>query len=293
MLATPRRYRVLHATDGSESASAAMVTSAGFPWPSHSEARAIVVRPGPFLPPHADLWARSQTLTGRAAAAASRTLRRRWPEADAVVRDGEAVDGILNEARRWSAHTVVIGWRGHGRFRRLLMGSVSRAVLRRAETPVLVVRGGVRAVTEIIVGVDGSAASDRAIGLLAHCEVPKGGSITLVTVLPSQLAPGHPLLPGLTAELRAEVMAQGVKRRSEAERRQKPLVARLHEAGWRVRGQVRTGAPLYELLRCVAEAEADVLVLGARSQRSTLKGFVGSTTEGAVNRSAVPVLVVP
>jgi len=126
---------------------------------------------------------------------------------------------------------LVIEWRGHGRFRRLLMGSVSRAVLRRAETPVLVVRRGSRRVSHLAVGGDGSAASDRAI--------------------------------------------------------------RLRKAGWRVRGQVRAGAPLYELLRTVDETRADALVVGATSQNAPRQGLLRSTSEGAVNRSAVPVLVVP
>jgi len=289
----PRRFRVLHATDGSTSARTAMATSVGFPWPGHSEARAIVVRPGLFLPPFADQWARSEPFTSRAAVAASRMLRARWPEADAVVRDGEAVDRILDEGRRWTAHAVVIGWRGHGRFRRLLMGSVSRAVLRRAGRPVLVVRRGLRRVTHLVVGVDGSPASNRAIGFLARAIVPKSGSITLVTVLADQPSPSHPLFPGLTAELRAHILAQGAKNRAAAERRQTRSADRLRKAGWRVRQQVRTGAALYELLRSVDETRADALVVGATSRHSTLEGFLGSTTEGAVNRSAVPVLVVP
>jgi len=289
-MSQPRRFRILHATDGSASARAAMVTSAGFPWPSHSEARALVVRSGLFLPP---LWAQSETFTRRAAAAASRTLRARWPAADAVVRDGEAADRILDEARQWSAHAVVIGWRGHGRFRRLLMGSVSRAVLRRAETPVLVVRRRIRCVTHLVVGVDGSAASSRAVRLLARSMVPKNGAITLVTVLQSQPLPSHPLFPGLSAGLRADILARDAKDRATADRRLKQRADQLRKAGWRVRTQVRTGAPLYELLRCVDEARADALVVGATSGNAPREGLLGSTTEGAVNRSAVPVLVVP
>jgi len=292
-MAKPRRFRILHATDGSASARAAMAASAAFPWPGPSEARAIVVRPGLFLPPNADLWARSEAITRRAAAAASRTLRARWTEAEAVVQDGDAVDRILAEAKGWDAHALVIGWRGHGRFRRLLMGSVSRAVLRRAETPVLVVRRGIPRVTHLVVGVDGSAASDRAIRFLARGTVPKRGSITLVTVLHNQPIPSHPLLRGLTAELRADVLAQGAKNLAAADRRQQRRADQLRKAGWRVRGQVRAGAPLYELLRSVDETRADALVVGATSQNAPRKGLLGSTTEGAVNRSAVPVFVVP
>lgn len=292
-MAKSRPFRVLHATDGSEAARAAMTTSSSFPWPGHSEARAIVVRPGGLPLPYADLWVLTEAPTSRAAAAASRTLQARWAEAEAVVRDGDPVDQILDEASQWGAHAVVLGWRGHGRFRRLLMGSVSRGVLRRAEKPVLVVRRGIRAVTRLVVGVDGSPASDRAVRFLARATVPKGGSITLVTVIPTLPSPSHPLLPTLSADVRADVMAQEAKNRTAADRRQKRAADMLRKAGWRVRGQVRSGAVLYELLHGVDDARADALVVGATSQSSTRQGLIGSTAEGAVNRSSVPVLVVP
>lgn len=270
-----------------------MVTSTGFPWPGHSTARAIVVRPGAFLPPNADLWARSAAVTHDAALGATRALRARWPKADAVVRDGDVVDQILSESTAWQSHAVVIGWRGHGRFRRLLMGSVSRAVLRRAEVPVLVVRRPVHPVTRLVVGVDGSPAAHRAVQFLARIAPPKGGMITVATVLQGQLPPHHPFLPGLTAELRADLQAQVEKQRAVAERRQRRCAEQLKKAGWRVRAQLRTGAPLYELLRCVTETRAQALVLGATSSISPSTRLVGSTTEGAVNAATVPVLVVP
>ncbi|WP_291988454.1 universal stress protein [Luteitalea sp.] len=288
-----RPFRVLHATDGSPSARAAMITSAGFPWPSHSEARAVVVRLGECLSPPADPWARSEALARRAAVVASRTMRPRWPEADAIVRDGDPVDGILDDARHWGAHAVVIGWRGQGHFRRLLMGSVSRAVLRRARMPVLVVRRGGACVTRLVVAVDGSAASARAIRFLARASVPNAGSITLVTVLHSQPSPNHPLFPALFAEIRADILAQGAKEHAAAARRHERWADQLRKAGWRVRGQIRTGAPLYELLRSIDDSRADALVIGATSRSSPQDGSVGSTTEGAVDRSKVPVLVVP
>ena len=157
----------------------------------------------------------------------------------------------------------------------------------------LVVRRGIRAVTHLVVGVDGSPASDRAIRFLARGTVPTGGSITLVTVLPGQPLPSHSLLPGLSADVRADLMAQEAKSRAAADRRQKRAADVLRKAGWRVRRQVRVGAALYELLRSVDEGRADALVVGATSQSSTRKGRLGSTTEGAVNTCAVPVLVVP
>lgn len=59
--------------------------------------------------------------------------------ADTVVREGSAANVILDEGK--DAHMIVVGSRGHGGFKGLLLGSVSSAVAEHATCPVLVVHG--------------------------------------------------------------------------------------------------------------------------------------------------------
>jgi len=68
--------------------------------------------------------------TRRAAVAASRMLSARWSEADAVVRDGEAADLILAEARQWDAHAVVIYRDRQSALRAMAKSVVGRACVR-------------------------------------------------------------------------------------------------------------------------------------------------------------------
>lgn len=58
---------------------------------------------------------------------------------EAVLRVGAPADEILSEAEACDAAMVVIGSRGHGSVSKLLLGSVTERVLRRATRPVLVV----------------------------------------------------------------------------------------------------------------------------------------------------------
>jgi nucleotide-binding universal stress UspA family protein len=57
-----------------------------------------------------------------------------------VVKTGEAVNRILEQAQQTGCDLIVMGTHGQGKFAEALMGSTARRVVRRSRTPVLVVR---------------------------------------------------------------------------------------------------------------------------------------------------------
>lgn len=73
--------------------------------------------------------------------------------------DGDAREALIQASR--SAHLVVVGSRGRGPLRSLLLGSVSATVVRHAECPVVVCRPGgpTKGRPRIVVGADGTAQS--------------------------------------------------------------------------------------------------------------------------------------
>lgn len=61
-------------------------------------------------------------------------------DADSVVRQGDAVDIVSATAKEIGASLIVVGSHGWGKFRRLVFGSVSMALLHNPPCPVLVAR---------------------------------------------------------------------------------------------------------------------------------------------------------
>lgn len=59
---------------------------------------------------------------------------------NAVVKTGEPVNHILEQAEQTGCDLIVMGTHGQGRFAEALMGSTARRVVRRSRIPVLVVR---------------------------------------------------------------------------------------------------------------------------------------------------------
>ena len=262
-------FRILVASDGSAPARAALKAALAFPWPEPSSARGVVALGG-----RSTRWpgARAAAVRGLYAQTepTKRLLARRWPEAWVVALHERPADAIFSEARRFGAQAIAVGWRGHGAVRRLLGGSVSRELAARSRIPVLVARRAAPRIRRIVIGFDGSAGARRALRFAARLEPRRGSRAVLVNVV----APAA--LPATAAERRSHAAA-----------------VLLERAGWPATVQVRAGAPLETLLDAAAEREGSVLVLGARATSGLKRVVLGSVAAGALDRSRVPVLIVP
>ncbi|HKT81362.1 MAG TPA: universal stress protein [Vicinamibacterales bacterium] len=286
-------FRILLAVDGSSQARAALATVVRAPWPESARVRAVAARQRRGAHQRSIILTALDRRADDAAQHARRTLARRWPDADALVVDSTAVGGILAEARRYGADVIAVGWRGYGPARRLLMGSVSRGVVRGAERAVLVVRRAPAQIRNIVLAIDGSPNARRAVRLVARLVPTRDSHVTLVQAVELLT----PTSRGLMATgIRASI-SLGVKRinaeRSDAAR--KALAAaekELARAGWRTRTELKNGEPLREVMDAVSAAHADLVVVGARGASGARHLLLGSVAEGVLNRSPVPILLV-
>ena len=292
-MARHKDFHVLVASDGSLSGTAATVTATHFPWPAGTRADGVVARESGTN----EEWLRMSDAFEQAARltaeAAGRTLENRWADARVRVVEGPPAVAIVRASRRAGTDVIVMGWRGHGVMRRVLSGSVSRMVVRAAPCSVLVVRRALRDLHTIVVGVDGSAQSTRAVELAARFQPPKAARMVLVTAAPLMSDPSNPLLPIDIRKSAASGVANINKRRvAEARANLNQLAKRPRAAGWRVDVAVTNAAPLESLLSAVTDSRADLLVVGATGASQLRRLLLGSVAQGALDRSPVPVLVV-
>ena len=146
--------RVLIGIDGSEAAQAAVTFVAGLPLPRDATVHLLGVVERPHYPSTAPAVAAGVLRAAIAQAVDERTaaLRRALdraaatlgPRAPAVVQKvlvGDPADAIVRAADTGTADLIVVGARGLGALKRLLLGSVSESVLRHAGCSVLIVRG--------------------------------------------------------------------------------------------------------------------------------------------------------
>lgn len=285
-------FRVVVATDDSSQARAALAAVAAMPWPDETHVRAVTARHS--RPPYSRsvLLAALDQRVDDNAARARRTLARRWPGAEAVVVDETPVEGILHEAGRFRADLIAVGWRGHGTAKRLLMGSVSRGVVRGATCAVLVVRQRPRPVRRIVIGFDASPNAQRAVQLVARLAPPPGGRVTLVTVA-EILTPSSqgPRVGGIRSTIAREVRRINAERAEAATDALNRAATELERSGWQTRTELRTGEPLRELMAVTRAVNPQMLVVGARGTSGVRRLLLGSVAEGTLSRSPVPVLL--
>lgn len=134
--------KILLATDGSEESWHAVVVAAEFSGKLDSELH--VVHVGHEVPvPHFESEVQTQfeeqaqeTLAGEV----QRTEKAGGKVAQTHLRMGPSAEEIVNLAEELGVGAVVVGSRGFGTLKRVLMGSVSESVVRHAHCSVLVVR---------------------------------------------------------------------------------------------------------------------------------------------------------
>lgn len=284
---------MLVASDGTIQARRATAVAAAFPWPEPTLVRAVVARRSRAAHRQSILLAALDRNADLAARAARRALVRRWPDADVVVVDKAPADGVLAEAERFGANVVVVGWSGHGLTRRLLMGSVSRTIVGRATSPVLVVRRRPAEISRIVIGLDGSANARRAVTFVANLRAPRHGEVTLFTAVARMGVPSQHMVPAaVRASVAADVARVNAERTRAARAAQTRAAEQLRRRGWRVKQVVTAGEPLRELLASAARARAHVVTVGARGASGMRQFLLGSVAQGVLNHCPVTVLVV-
>jgi uncharacterized protein len=215
---------------------------------------------------------------------------------------------LLQAVDQRGAELVAVGFRGTGLFERLLLGSVSRAVVHSARVPVLVVKTTGGPTSEKIAGTpdgtfrvlaayDGSEFAERIVALAGKFAWPDSARGWVVTVVPPMFV--HQL-PGWLrpVERQPDVEAMAEAWKKEHEQQLQLAVAELEKFQQRLPAPfqatepiVAQGHPAEQILAMIARQKIDLVVVGSRGQNSVERLFIGSTSARVMNEAPCSVLV--
>lgn len=208
----------------------------------------------------------------------------------ALVSVGRPSEEILRIAELDEAKLIVIGTHRKRFLKEMVSDRTAERVLRGARCPVLFVdRGASGSYDKVLVPVDTSAASERALRAADVMGLLRSDNVTL--------------LHGFTAFAKGKLMLAGIRRdeivdyiASEREQAREAVNGFLASTGlgdkpWTLR--VAEGGPFEVIAREVDRRPPDLMVIGTSGRTGLHRMLLGSVTEEAVRSLEVDILVMP
>jgi nucleotide-binding universal stress UspA family protein len=196
---------------------------------------------------------------------------------------GPAAAALLGAAENGPA-MIVVGSRGLGGFKGLLLGSVSRQLAEHAACPVTIVRHTapvppVRLET-IVAGTDGSQDAERGLRYAADIAAKAGAEL----VVAHATGPGEVVYPlGVQPQVDLDVRWERVEE----------WCAPLRAMGVDYEVVVVEGDTRTALLDLARDRSADLLVIGSRGHGPVGQLLLGSVATSLAQHSELPVTIVP
>lgn len=193
------------------------------------------------------------------------------------------------------ADLVVVGTRGRGGARRLLLGSVAEKVIRTADVPVLAIHGADAerewgAGSRLLVATDGSEAVEAAERVGVDLAAALGGRLEAVSVVDSAGTLSRVGGGTLSEEVIASVNRALDERAAAAVG---DVLDRAAAAGVDADSRLLEGRPSEAIRGYAADIDADLVVVGTHGRTGLRRVVLGSVAEGVVRGADRPVLVVP
>jgi len=215
---------------------------------------------------------------------------------ETLVRGGSAAAEIVDQAVDMQADLLVMGTHGRSGFERLILGSVTERVLRKAPCPVMTVPTGLPDAVpagpvlykSILCPVDFSESSLKALEYATTMAVQAHGQLTVLHVDERDFE--HADGVGGVAYDAGKTMGEFLEERAQASQRRLEDVTKGVPTNCVVDTLQTNGTPWREVLRVAAERRSDLIVMGVQGRGSTDLLFFGSTTQHVVRQATCPVL---
>ncbi|MCA9471878.1 MAG: universal stress protein [Nitrospirales bacterium] len=204
-----------------------------------------------------------------------------------VLANGHVTNVITKQAEKRKADLIVMGSRGLSNVAGYLMGSVSRKVLMHAPCAVLTVKEKIPENPDVLLAVDGSNASKRAVRTFHSWIYPEGVSLHVLSVVPQFLAG---IGPNLIAKSHAKTLLRPFQLRA------REIIAHYRQFflkdGYRVTVSVKEGEPRKVILEQLESQKANLAVLGSKGLTGPERFQMGSVSEWVSDYTSCSTLVI-
>jgi nucleotide-binding universal stress UspA family protein len=215
---------------------------------------------------------------------------------DAVVRQGDAANEILDEVRQRGADLVVMRTHARSGLSRVVLGSVAHKIVSQSPSPVLLLTPSSSAtapsaIKAILVPVDGSPGGSLALGTAGALARQTGATLQLLQVVQpiptyetSALLLNGPIDVDASWDEDAET---GARAYVEA------LVGRLSTRGLAAKGEAIMANMVPEaIIANATDHGCDLIMMSSHAHTGAARAFLGSVTDAVVRSAICPVVVI-
>ena len=231
-------------------------------------------------------------------------LRESGLKVESLVRWGNPVREVLNEAGEREVSLIVMGTKGMTNYPAFRLGSVCQNVVKHARTNVLIARKKTVSadklqqsahlpitIDRVLFATDGSKYADIAAEFLLDLPLPKQSQVTVLTVLQSYvdtMMRVPTLEPMVYKDMLADVQAA---EDAEAQKIISRSIEQFKLKGYQTSSMVMKGAVGESILKAAGEYDPDIISVGARGLSGIESFFMGSVSERIVRHAPCSVLV--
>ncbi len=274
--------RVLLAVDGSRPSYTACTLVSSLAWPTDTEIHVVgVVEPSSRS---------TEALLATQLDGVETTLTRPGLMVHRTLRHGRAATVVVDAAVDLEVDLVVLGSRGHGALRSMVLGSVSAEVVDHAPCPILVVRTA--EVGDVLVATDGSSSAFEAVRFVTAASILAGHNVEVISVTRATDIGTSVLMPSIGGHALIASKEELAEEQDRAEGIVENATQRLRDAGYDVRATTTAGDPAHEIVEAAEAFGSGLIVLGSRGHTGLTRLVLGSVARNVLHHAAASVLIV-
>lgn len=197
---------------------------------------------------------------------------------------GHPVDVILETARSSQANLILLGARGLGPVKELVLGSVSHRIVLHAPCPTMVVKAPLQQIQKILLPIEGEEDANNAIRFLGLRPFRQAVEIQAFSVWPQPQLP-WPTTVGQTKVLEIQAL-------EEAQAKMDQIAERLNKMNYACQPQVGLGSPALAILEQAKAYQPDLIIMGTHSRGGLSRFLMGSVSHALHHQTPCPILLV-
>ncbi len=199
---------------------------------------------------------------------------------------GDAAESIIQTAHESKSQLVIMGQRGMTATPTFLLGGVTQKVATYATCSVLVVKQSGATLDRLLLAVDGSDESNKAVQFLSHVPFKSPLRLTIITAWPNQRAWSF-----APSGLQDEPAGKEVVR-TKGEDLLRSVAAAFQNGPYGVETEWLQGDPALSILEAAGRHQAQMIVLGARGLKAIKRFLLGSVSQKVLVHAPCSVLIV-